>query len=238
MEPLAQNRAPAIKTSSVEISSGEFYPGDEQNSAYLLTSSGKKLFRVSFFATILQKETIGSVTTFYVDDGLGQLPLRCFEENKNQSLLTIGDVILIIGKIRKYNQEVYISPEIMKKISPLWLKVHSLEISRNTLLNLDLEKEKNGKKELETREVEKEKVEIEIVETEIVEEEIKGGDIKEVELPINKLLKLIKELDLGEGVNIEELVQKSFLKDAEHWIEKMLETGDIFQCLPGKVKVL
>ena len=57
-------------------------------------------------------------------------------------------------------------------------------------------------------------------------------------LPIQKLTNLIKELDTGDGVLIEEVISKSPLNDTEQLIEKMLENGDIFQNLPGKVKVL
>ena len=37
---------------------------------------------------------------------------------------------------------------------------------------------------------------------------------------------------------IEELISKSMLNDTEQLIEKMLENGDIYQNLPGKIKVL
>ena len=50
-------------------------------------------------------------------------------------------------------------------------------------------------------------------------------------------LPLIKELDPGEGVPIEVIIEKSDLEDAEKLLKKMLEKGDIFQNQPGKVKI-
>ncbi|MBT3465494.1 hypothetical protein HN451_10975, partial [archaeon] len=72
--------------------------------------------------------------------------------------------------------------------------------------------------------------------------DVEDDEIVDVEenvlLPVQKIINLIKELDPGEGVMIEELISKSMLNDTEKLIEKMLEAGDIYQNLPGKVKVL
>ena len=57
-------------------------------------------------------------------------------------------------------------------------------------------------------------------------------------LPAEKMMSLIKELDRGQGVLIEELIEKSPLKETELLITKMLENGEIFQNAPGKVKIL
>ena len=58
------------------------------------------------------------------------------------------------------------------------------------------------------------------------------------EIPFQKLVRLIKELDQGDGVAIENLLEKSSLDHTEQYIQQMLERGDIFQVRPGKIKVL
>ena len=70
------------------------------------------------------------------------------------------------------------------------------------------------------------------------EEEISDNVKEDILLPIEKIKKIIEEMDTGDGVLIEEIISKSPLNDTEEVIEKMLEAGDIFQNLPGKVKVL
>ncbi len=70
-----------------------------------------------------------------------------------------------------------------------------------------------------------------------VKEEVKEEE-KFLDLDDNKIRELIKELDQGEGALIEEVKEKAKVEKVEELLEKMLEKGEIFQNLPGKVKVL
>ena len=134
----------------------------------------------------------------------------------------VGTAVLIIGKVRAYNQEKYLSPEIIKTAHPGWLRVRSLELGL-----------KNGPyQEKNTTEALKE----EIAPKTLEQENIVGDN--EALLPHQKLSHLIKELDLGSGALIEDIIEKSPLQDTEAAIQKMLEKGEIFQISPGKVKVL
>ena len=198
----------AHKIAIYDLLKAQYIIGDEQSSNYLLCNE-ERISRVNIIAVIVARETQGTITTFYFDDGTEKIAVRFFEEHKNITQLQIGDVVLVIGKVRLYNEERYLSPEISKKIDPLWLKVRSLERPvQNTNQKLNNIKE------------------------EIIYENLSKN------LPLEKLTKLIQELDQGDGVLIEEVITKSFLKDAEVWIEKMLQDGEIFQNQPGRVKVL
>lgn len=245
-------REVAIKTSIKELLFGEFFLDKEGSKNYLLTVDGEKLFRLSIMATIVNKEKHGSITNILVDDGTEKIILRLFEENK-QSNVSIGDTLLVIGKIRMYNQEKYISPEIIKKINPLWLKVRSLEIKKKTLNKLNnieifnvYEQPVNNKniklddaaeKNFETISSTKMK-NIDLPEKNNHE---KYDDYEDTEIdfsPTQKIKNLIIELDTGNGVLIEDIIECSLFEDTEELIENMLEKGDIFQNTPGKVKVL
>ena len=158
-----------------------------------------------------------------IDDGSGKAAVRFFEETSATSALAPGDAVLIIGRPRRYNQERYISPEIAKKVSLPWLKLRATELADRlgTLQKKDIfAEEETGKY---SRGV-------------LVEEaEEKGGE--EI-VPSRKLAQLIRSLDLGEGARIEEIIEQSPLQETEKILEKMLKTGEIFQVLPGRVKVL
>jgi RPA family protein len=156
---------------------------------------------------ILNIEKKGSITNILVDDGTGNIVVRLFEEDNNT--INIGDTIIIIGKLRKYYDEKYISPEIVKKINPLWLKVRVKELKNFNFENNN----------------------IKFIKEEIIEDE-------DHLLPFEILIKLINQLDKGNGVAIETILEKSTLKETEKLIEKMLEKGDLFQNSPGKIKVL
>ena len=69
------------------------------------------------------------------------------------------------------------------------------------------------------------------------EKEVDSLNVEE-DLPIQKIIHLITELDKGDGVFIEEIIEKSTLNETEKLIQNMLENGDIFQNYPGKIKVL
>lgn len=200
----------AIKVSIKELVDGTYVTEQENNPNYLRTAAGQILYRVNVVGIILEKKEQGSITTFTLDDGTGTIAARCFEENKNVNVLKIGEAVLLIGKVRMYNQEKYLSPEIIRKISSSWLKVRALEIKKN------MENSTPISSPLEEGVIEKENR----------------------ELPLEKLTKLIKELDQGGGAMIEEVISKSHVEGAERWIELMLEKGEIFQNLPGKIKIL
>lgn len=250
MEPENKSffRFPAEKVSIKELEEGKHIEEKEQNPNYILVNDNKKIFRINAIATLVHKELRGSVTSILIDDGTGKIIMRMFEENKTAIHLEVGDVVQIIGKIRIFNQEKYIFPEIIKKINPAWLKVRFLELQKDKKQTERQEQNSAAKireSEIKNNESKKEiaKEAIQIKKTieentnnfEIISEEIEENDPL---LPFEKLSKLIIELDKGEGVRIEEIIEKSPLEKTEEIIEKMLENGDIFQNTPGKVRLL
>lgn len=237
-------RFPAEKASLQELEEGKYVEEKEQSPNYILVNENKKIFRINVIAALINKELRGSITSILIDDGGGKIILRLFEENKAALHLEVGDVVQVIGKIRTFNQEKYIFPEIIKKINPLWLKVRSLEMQQNKKQNKKEEKifQKIEPKTIESQEKETAKEtnsSNKIVEDmdclKVVSEEIEENNPL---LPFEKISALISKLDQGEGVMIEELIEKSPLEKTEELIEKMLENGDIFQNMPGKVRLL
>src|SRR3989338_2813210 len=126
-------RFPAEKISIRELEEGEYIEEKEQNPNYLINHENKKIFRINVVATLVHKELRGSITSILIDDGTGKIILRLFEENKAAINLEVGDVVQIIGKVRIYNQEKYIFPEIIKKVNPLWLKVTFIELQKSLI---------------------------------------------------------------------------------------------------------
>ena len=242
------------------INNGQFINQEEHN--YILINE-QKIIRINLIAAIVRKEQIGTITNMLLDDGSDKIIVRSFEENKKIDELKVGDVAIIIGKVRSYNQDIYISPEICKKVNPLWLKVRSIkfqnvDIKKKIIENINENKEikdhdnSNNKEKIEEKENIKKitKNEEEITFNDIKKnkndnlaknesEELKENLIIEnTELPFERILKLIDELDQGNGVMIEKIIEQSPLNDTENIIERMLEKGDIFQNQPGKIKLL
>ena len=217
IDNLKNDRTVSKMISIRDIIGGTYVQEQENEPNYLLTIKKEKIYRCNIMATILTKEKNGFIINFTVDDGSGIIVVRSFEINKLIEELKVGDTILIIGKIRVYNNDKYVSPEILKKIDPIWLKTRI--IPKNFDKPEEIVKHINSSQNTE----------------EIIEEEI----IDNMEnFPFQKIIKLIKELDNGEGVFIDNILEKSSLKDTEKIIEKMMERGEIFQIGPGRVKVL
>ncbi len=205
-------RHTAQKVLVSDLIQGSFVNENEQNMNYLLTTTNQKIHRLNLMAIVVHKEEIGTMTNFIVEDGSGKITIRLFEQMKQE--ISIGSVIQIIGKLRVFNDEKYISPEILKTIDSKWITVRTKELKPHII---------------ETKEV---------VEESPTEEETVELIEEDGILPSQKVAKIIKELDNGEGVLIEDVIEKSSIDQTEKIIEKMLENGDIFQNQPGKVKVL
>jgi len=229
MESTKFLRHTAIKTLIHTLLSGNFVQEDEQNQNYFLTEQKEKLYRINVIGIIVHKETVGSITNLLIDDGSGSIPVRFFEENDILKFVDVSDVVFIIGKVRMYNEENYISSEICVKSNPLWLKVRKKEL-----------KISHGEQQQENISIQKPitKIKNEYEENELSEDNEFECDNKIEMLPFQKMMILIKELDSGEGVLIEDIIEKSSLENSGDIIIKMLEKGDIFQNVPGKVKVL
>jgi len=247
-----------IKLTLGELVSAKYIQEDEQVQNYLLTQDQRKVYRVNVIGIIVHTQKNGNITNLWLEDGTGKVVVRFFEENKILSTLNPGDILLVIGRIRQYNQEKYLTSEIVKKVDSSWLKLRKIELKEKFSLLPEIKMDRNEKEvkieedlfaslpeikplrantkeEVTSALKNKETSPLEEVEEEILEEEI--VEVKEL-LPTQKLLLLIKELDSGNGVLIEEILNKSLLNETEKILEKMLEKGDIFQNLPGRVKVL
>lgn len=201
----------------------------EGGTSWLILPTLEKVSRVNVMGTILAKEKVGNITNILIDDGTGQVPLRFFEALAFLEEIQVGQAILILGKPRTYNQEMYLSPEIVKKVLPAWLQVRKKELEREyRKLSPEPTEEMSP-----TRQPEEGKV---IITEQMVAPAEQA--VEDLSLPLEKVVRLIRELDQGTGAFIEELLQKSSLPETELLVKKLLERGEIFQNTPGKVQVL
>ncbi len=106
----------------------------------------KKIVRVNVMGNIVDKyESEGEKKYSFLtlDDGSGQIKLKSFgddvEKLKN---INQGQTVLIIGVLRNFNNETYISPEIIKEQDPKYLLVRKMEIEKDKTQNSEpLERE-------------------------------------------------------------------------------------------------
>jgi len=100
-----------------------------------LEFEGKEIMRVNLISNIVDKyiqdgeKKFGSIT---LDDASGQIRAKVFGddlvkfENFNQ-----GDTVMVLGLLRQWNNELYITPEIIKKKEPQYLLVRKIELENS-----------------------------------------------------------------------------------------------------------
>lgn len=94
----------------------------------------KHVVRVNLLANCVDKfvqeegeRQFGSLT---VDDASGQIKLKVFGEDVERIRSVMqGDTLQIIGNMREWNGEIYMIPEVVKKVDARWLLVRKLEIA-------------------------------------------------------------------------------------------------------------
>jgi len=94
--------------------------------------NNKQIVRVNLIANVIDKyvqdeeKKFASIT---LDDASGQIKIKTFGDDIEKfSDLQQGDTILVIGLLRSWQEEIYITPEIIKKRTPQYLLVRKLEV--------------------------------------------------------------------------------------------------------------
>ena len=207
-------REAAKKFSAGEILKGEFI--ETREGAIAMSIAGMPVRRVNMLAVVVDKDSSQSYKSLVVDDGTAQIRLRLFDTDAPLfEKLEVGDFAIIIGKPRLYGSEVYITPEILKPLNNMkWAEARKLELVLQRGRTV-ASKANNG-------------------EAAAAEEELTDAVGKDK----LQVYKIVKELDTGRGADLSEVAIKSGLGNAELVIRDMLKNGDLFEVLPGRLKVL
>jgi len=107
----------------------------------VLELGSNRIIRVNVIGNIVDKyesEGESKFTSFTLDDGSGQIKLKTFgDDSEKFRSITQGLTVVVIGVLRFWNNELYISPEIIKETDTKYLLIRKLET--------DKEKNKNNK---------------------------------------------------------------------------------------------
>ncbi len=116
-------RQVAFKIWISNLNNGKFIQGSKNGESFIpscVDLNNKKISRVNLIATIVDvfKSEDGNYFSFTLDDGSGTIRIKAFNEDTNNLLnFNKGDRVLVVGRVREYQEELYISPEITKKIT-------------------------------------------------------------------------------------------------------------------------
>ncbi len=170
----------------------------------------KQISRINIIANVVSKfqSEDGNYLAITIDDSSAQVRLKTWrEDTKILKNINVGDIVLIIGKIRNYSDEIYILPEIVKKVL----------INDEILRRLELIKEYGLPKESEIIEEPEPKIEYEEI-------NFNSNNLK------NQLLNLIEKNEEDLGINLEEIKIQlhSDLVSINKILEELLKEGQIY----------
>jgi RPA family protein len=211
-----------------------------------LTEFGQRISRANLVGTIVDKfmSEDGNYSSITIDDDSDSIRVKAFRENSSIfDNLEMGDLVMVIGKVREYADEKYILPDIVKKIAdPNYESFHRLEVLKQLLIQKKayeiIKSEKDKSVNIEELKKQAKKYQIDedtvdgIIEYLSAEEETKEKDYKPL------LLETLEKLDRGEGVEFKRLLEESKLPENifEEVINDLLSNGICYEPTPGVIK--
>ena len=126
-------RLTAKKVRIADITNGEWVKKEGMEPSFILTNYKERISRARVLGTVVAKfmredGNFGSIT---IDDGSDTIRAKTFKTVKPVEGIEIGNVIDIVGKIREYNGEVYVMPEVLLRVeNPNLELLRALEIHK------------------------------------------------------------------------------------------------------------
>lgn len=223
-----RQRQTAYKLRIGDLIRGEYFAREGLEPNYIKIGE-KEISRVNIIATVVNdfSNEEGSYSTITLDDGSGNIQIRAWKEDVNLiSNIKLGDIVMIIGKPKSYNDQIYLIPEIIKKLdNPLWIKLRNLELGKSEPIEKEVTKKVNSYLQVEQT-------------ASVVEEMIEEGDNSQNSR--QKILNTIENLDFKEGAELSEVIKVSGVKEKEAMamIDELLKEGEIYQIKAGRLKIL
>ena len=120
-----EQREPAVHAWISELHSGSVVQNEDTPSSVVLPS-GITAYRVRLYGIAVSQDEL------VIDDGTGSVNVRAFDQ---RFTFNIGEPILVIGKPRLYNEQLYILGEIVKRVDTGWLHLREKQHPKPTMQN-------------------------------------------------------------------------------------------------------
>jgi len=191
-----------------DIHESEYFKVEKEFSPDYILIGDKQVSRVNLIGVVVSFVNEPRSAILVIDDGSAKIEVHDFE--KKHSLVNIGSIVKVIGKPRLFSDKKYVVGEIIKLLeNPKWLELRKLQLGNK-----------------KTTVVEEK--------AEVIEEEIQQQEKNIIDLVLEK----IKQLDKGEGADIEEIISALHHNETESTINNLIKEGEIFELKKGRVKLL
>lgn len=241
-----QKRQVALKVKIADILESNYVKEEGWEPNYMELLDKRKCSRANIIGVVIEvpESTEVGYDHFTIDDGSGSIMVRVFENTAFLKGLSVGAVVLIIGRPRQYQDNKYIVPEIVRKIdNHKWVQVRKLELEnqvKNSATRTDKDDAVSHEKITEATEtnIPAEKKELIRESKTITEEKKEATESKSPKDPYHEIIEMIRDLDKGDGADIEEITSSTQIVNSDTIIESLLREGEIFELRPGRLKVL
>lgn len=247
---MEQKRLTAIKTDVKSVIDGRYVKGEGFETNYVLTPSGLKVSRARIMGTIMSKFVNDDNTYGFlvIDDQTETIRAKIF---KNLSLIENvdqGDLVDAIGKIREYEGEIYIMPEVIRKIeNPNFIILRKAELlEQKKRMEKVKEKLQGFRKQTSDLDEIKKLAQAEGIKPEVAEaaaqsmtepDETHEKDKKSLK---ETVMEAIDKIDDGTGAEYAAIITESKLEESEveEVINELLGEGTCYEPRPGRIKRL
>ena len=195
----------SLKEENFVVTTGEF------ESNYVLFNN-KQISRINIIANVVSKfeNEDKSYVAITIDDSSAQIRLKTWrEDTRILNDINIEDIVLVIGKLKKYNDEIYILPEIVRKVSPNEELLRKLE-----LINLHgIPKEQEIMVQGQEPKIDYEEI------------DFSSNDLR------NQLLNLIEKYEEKLGITLDEIRTELHvnLDEINNVLEELIKEGQVYQ---------
>jgi|TARA_Y100000310_G_scaffold338923_1_gene429984 RPA family protein len=208
-----QKRQIAYKVRIKDLVEGKYIKKEGWQPNYIITPNNIKVSRINIIGIVISIDENPNYKSFTLDDNTEKISVRAFEDI-SLSNIEIGSIILLIGRPRGYNSDIYIIPETIRRLEDQkWLVVRKLELNAS-----DRKYIKNSQN--------------------IKEEDYQEKAKNDSEDTAQKIFATIKKLDNGEGANFDDILRIVNNKDTEEIIDSLIKQGEIFEPRAGKLIIM
>ena len=129
-----QLRQTAYKLWVVNVINNKFYTAEQEFDPDYILFNNQKISRVNLIGNVIDifKNDDNSYASVTIDDNSATIKIKVFNKDINLfDNIKKGDLILVVGKLREYQNEIYILPDFVRNLEDLnWDLVRKIELLR------------------------------------------------------------------------------------------------------------
>jgi len=242
-------RQTAYKAWIGDLLSGVFIKGRGDFEASYIAARGLNISRVNLIGVVISSDAKEGFSSAVVDDGSGAIALRAWKEDVSRLAgVEIGNLVLVVGKVRSFNGSTYVIPDFVRKLDNTeWMKFRKFELEKKFGKFIKMEAPVNAPPIVDSyvpgADLEEQDMSFVATQEENVSNDsnsnaaANSGDIGSKRAAI---VSLIESEDKGEGADIAVVISKSGLNDndAQTIIDELIKGGEIFEIRAGFVRTL